>query len=43
VLRQAQEVATEVQDEIRERLGPEGDQDLRDLLVKLLGGRVAGE
>lgn len=43
VLRQAQEVAAQVQEEIRERLGPEGDQDLRDLLVKLLAGRDAGE
>ncbi len=37
VLVAAQQVATAVQDEIRERLGPDGDQELRDLLAKLLG------
>jgi DNA-binding MarR family transcriptional regulator len=36
VFRQAQAVAAEVQDEVRGRLGPAGDQDLRDLLAKLL-------
>ncbi len=36
-LRAAQQVAAEVQEEIRERLGPDGDQELRDLLGKLLG------
>lgn len=41
VLRRAQEVAAEVQDEIRERLGPEADQELRDLLTKLVDDPAA--
>jgi DNA-binding MarR family transcriptional regulator len=36
VLRTAQQVASDVQAEIRERLGPAGDEELRDLLTKLL-------
>jgi DNA-binding MarR family transcriptional regulator len=40
VLRAAQRVAAEVQEEIRERLGPDGDQELRDLLTKLVVGPV---
>jgi DNA-binding MarR family transcriptional regulator len=38
VLRAAQGVAAEVQDEIRDRLGPEGDEELRELLTRLVVG-----